>query len=363
MIETNNILKYLKGQSTEIEVAELKEWLSQDVNNQETFDQIASIHKASEQLSDYERLDVNEEWKRMLPLLNFNQKTFSNRKTRSLFSYISAAAMFLLLLGASYFFNSAFINNQTQIESGISEVSFNLHDGSLIELAPESTISFLEKFENERKVILDGIATFDVAKDPSKPFVIYTDHSVTKVVGTKFTLNGNGKHTQIEVHEGIVTFSDKDNPNNTMTLVQGDKAELIFGEDVRKVIPVVVQEKAKPVSAPIVKETIKPTVVTPPVAKQVSVKPPVKKEEVKSPYGKTSVFRLKDVINLMEQRHGDKFKKLRKCKIADEEMTTLNINDYGLEGILEQLQLEFDLEFKPNNKCADCYELKSIKKK
>lgn len=374
MIKTQDILKYLEGKSSEIEVAKLKNWLELDVENKIKFDQLSSIHSAANQLTDFAHLDVNEEWKVMKSLLQNNTSeievkntpihSLKTKKRRNLFGYISAAAMLAFLVSASVYFNEAFINRSMNLNAGISDVSFNLHDGSIINLAEESSISYKEKFEDKRVVELDGQATFDVASDPNKPFLIYTQHTVTEVVGTKFTINGNGDKTQIEVHEGVVKFSKKGNSNKSLTLTQGDKAEYVLGEDVQKVVPVIVKkETPKPkVVAPAIKEVIKAP--APPVKKEVVKKTEPKKEVVNAnPYGKTSAFRLKDVIDLLSKRYDKKFKKNRKCKISEDLKAIVNINDYDLEGILEQLELEYDMEFKPNKKCSDCYELKSIKKK
>jgi ferric-dicitrate binding protein FerR (iron transport regulator) len=52
------------------------------------------------------------------------------------------------------------------------QMTVNLEDGSTIVLQKNSKILYPEKFEKEqRKVILIGEAFFEVAKNPSRPFL------------------------------------------------------------------------------------------------------------------------------------------------------------------------------------------------
>ena len=76
----------------------------------------------------------------------------------------------------------------------------NLPDQSLILLYPQSRISFSKQFSGpKREVYLSGKAFFDVAKNPSRPFYVYADNLVTKVLGTSFTVQTNESAQQVSV--------------------------------------------------------------------------------------------------------------------------------------------------------------------
>jgi ferric-dicitrate binding protein FerR (iron transport regulator) len=67
------------------------------------------------------------------------------------------------------------------------EMTVLLSDNSVATLTPGSTIQYPKKFADKaRKVILTGEAFFDVARNPEQPFLVFTNETVTKVLGTSF---------------------------------------------------------------------------------------------------------------------------------------------------------------------------------
>jgi transmembrane sensor len=86
-----------------------------------------------------------------------------------------------------------------------------LEDGSSVLLKPGSRISYPTSFLSEkyREVYLSGEAFFEVAKDPSKPFLVYANELVTKVVGTSFDIRAfeADQDVTVKVHTGKVAVS------------------------------------------------------------------------------------------------------------------------------------------------------------
>lgn len=81
----------------------------------------------------------------------------------------------------------------------------NLPDGSKVWLNAESSLSFPNTFNpNERKVILNGEAYFDIATNIKSPFIVTVDDMQIEVLGTEFNVNA---------------YSDS--PNISTTLVEG----------------------------------------------------------------------------------------------------------------------------------------------
>jgi transmembrane sensor len=91
-----------------------------------------------------------------------------------------------------------------------------LADGSSILLQPNSRISYPRSFATQarREVYLVGEAFFEVAKNPNKPFFVYADNLITKVLGTSFTVRAYDKDAvDVTVKTGkvsVFTRSDKD---------------------------------------------------------------------------------------------------------------------------------------------------------
>jgi hypothetical protein len=81
------------------------------------------------------------------------------------------------------------------------EMSIVLPDNSVVKLAPNSRLSYSNEMEKnpERDVYLSGEAFFEVTKNPSKPFRVFADEVVTKVLGTSFTVRAFEKDKEIKV--------------------------------------------------------------------------------------------------------------------------------------------------------------------
>jgi transmembrane sensor len=80
-----------------------------------------------------------------------------------------------------------------------------LVDGSKVTLQPGSSIrhsAFLKK--DKREIDLEGNAFFEVAKDPQRPFYVYTNSIILRVLGTSFNVT-----------------TDKDNGNITVVVRTG----------------------------------------------------------------------------------------------------------------------------------------------
>ncbi|MFT4254495.1 MAG: FecR domain-containing protein, partial [Caulobacter sp.] len=82
-----------------------------------------------------------------------------------------------------------------------------LDDGSRIDLAPGSRMA-VRFTRGERHVDLgDAQAVFDVAKDPSRPFVIAAGDTRVRVVGTRFDVRRRDGRVSVGVERGLVEVS------------------------------------------------------------------------------------------------------------------------------------------------------------
>lgn len=80
-------------------------------------------------------------------------------------------------------------------------ISLTLPDESIVELAPNSRIGYPNNFDSNttRDVYLSGEAFFKVTKNPLRPFRVFANEIVTKVLGTSFTVRSFEKDTIIQV--------------------------------------------------------------------------------------------------------------------------------------------------------------------
>jgi transmembrane sensor len=87
-----------------------------------------------------------------------------------------------------------------------------LSDGSTVLLDPGSTLTYATPLgQAERVVHLSGAAFFDIARNPDRPFLVYTRHAVTRVLGTSFRIRAEDDGpTQVVVRTGRVRVYPKE---------------------------------------------------------------------------------------------------------------------------------------------------------
>ena len=104
--------------------------------------------------------------------------------------------------------NNDFIKQQNIAVSGLNEYEntsrkgkiIRFADGSLAILKPKSKLRYPATFEGKtRTVYLEGEAFFEVQKNATKPFLVYSQDMITQVVGTSFTVKAFGGADEFKV--------------------------------------------------------------------------------------------------------------------------------------------------------------------
>jgi len=143
---------------------------------------------------------------------------------RRLYPWLAAAAAVLLILTGGWFFffktgpaHDAATREQYYANPGRDTLEIRLNDGSLVKLAPESSLEFDNTVPSARRAKLDGAAVFEVVHDTSRPFYVASGVVLTKVLGTRFLVRAVNADTLISVHlfTGVVLVqspSAQDNP-------------------------------------------------------------------------------------------------------------------------------------------------------
>ncbi|WP_461531965.1 FecR family protein [Sinomicrobium sp.] len=109
---------------------------------------------------------------------------------------------------------------------------FQLADGSVIWLGPESSLSFPNSFRGaQREVTLKGEAFFEVAADKDHPFVIHTGEVNTTVLGTSFNVQAYERDLSVTVVTGRVrVVADKEQQGEVEVLLNPDQRAVFDGE-------------------------------------------------------------------------------------------------------------------------------------
>lgn len=158
------------------------------------------------------------------------------------------AAMLILLAGLSIGAYKLFINPkpgipvqsnlvQKQNAKGVKS-TIELADGSKIWLNADSKVQYPAVFNgNTREVYLNGEAFFDIAKNPSKPFIIHLSNGTVRVLGTSFNIKAYDNEPVVEtsVATGKVAFIPR--------LKNNQKADTVFLMPNNKVVYRLDEEK------------------------------------------------------------------------------------------------------------------------
>jgi transmembrane sensor len=229
---------FLKHQLSPNELSEAfwQNWLQQYPEKQQEWQQAKTLVEAVRLgLSDYANLYISADTEAQL--LTRIQKTITAGNQARIIPiwqktwFIAAAACVVLIIGIVFWKTTTSPNiyeQQMASENNLTEKIndtakpqvVHLPDGSAVILASKSKISYLKTFENNiRKVYLQGEATFDIVKNPSKPFLVYSNELITKVIGTKFIITAfeKDKNVMVRVIQGQVSVY-RNQTQNAQTL-------------------------------------------------------------------------------------------------------------------------------------------------
>lgn len=155
----------------------------------------------------WKKIENAEEKKKEKPVFTLLRKRWIN----------GAAAILVLSLLSGWLYHQSNLTKNSILsynelinenEEGLVEQTNNsdkpqiitLSDGSSVLLQPNSKLSYPKIFVgNERKVYLSGEGFFEISKDAKKPFFVYANEIVTKVVGTSFKIKAYTNQPNVEV--------------------------------------------------------------------------------------------------------------------------------------------------------------------
>lgn len=158
-------------------------------------------------------------------------KPFSVWKNTRQVWRVAAAITLLAIGGWAIWFNqqkTAILDagNVATLNAQVKQIT--LKDGSTITLNANSRVTY-SLTKNSRNIELEGMAHFEVAKNPNAPFVIKSGNNQVTVLGTGFDVRSySNKPLQVSVNHGKVRVEKMANNSGTLLesaiLTQGMRA-------------------------------------------------------------------------------------------------------------------------------------------
>lgn len=241
LLKTKSLHKYLSGECTEEEKAEVERWLQKSPRNQEKMNDMKQIWD----IPPGKRITVDPEdaWElfrsRVLETpkrSDINTGRFSGKGKKNpvyqlrnrqkgnnirLMTYLAAIAA-VFLVAFLFVYQSSQNSVPSEFEFSMQEITtekgqrtnVRLSDGTRVQLNGDSKLMIPENFkDNHRIVTLEGEAYFEVVPGQSGNFHVYANNSVTRVLGTKFNVRAYPDDDSVEVvvAEGRVSMSTDEN--------------------------------------------------------------------------------------------------------------------------------------------------------
>lgn len=219
------LYKFFEGNASFEEEAAVKQWMEESAENRLAF-------LKERKLFDAMLLLGNEE------IIKNGKKRFSINLSSLRTELIKTAAVVAITLGGSYFYYQSSLEKELMAMQTITvpagqRINITLVDGTNVWLNARTSLSYPVKFgKNNRQVVLDGEAYFDVTKDKSKPFIVQTDNYNVEVLGTKFDVNAYSETGEFEttLMSGSVKVASASDSTQKITLKPNNKVYLQDGK-------------------------------------------------------------------------------------------------------------------------------------
>lgn len=214
--------KYFNNKATPVEAQTVIEWFETHEGEQylkERLEIDKNLMNRNDLREVVPELDSDELYKSIQSKINKKKNVFSVRRTDWLGYAMKAAASVLVILTASLFTitHQQYLSEQVVEKEPIifhtgeeQHREIKLRDGTIVLMNSNSEIVVSPDYmHGSREISLTGEAYFDVEKDPEKPFVIYGNQSLVKVLGTAFNMRSfpGQENVQVAVTEGEVLLT------------------------------------------------------------------------------------------------------------------------------------------------------------
>lgn len=242
------LIRYLLDESNDDERVFVQNWINQDDENKLYFENLRNALYLIGLRADSQKLNVDEEWNQFQDKVQKAQNGFDFNKYTTITesnlregrkyerakiykliisTAVAASLLFIVALRGGWFGKGdgnqnvqeqslAPANNKIdsllavkvhEINSSGKIKNLVLPDGTLVALSNNSELTYEEPSErNKRDVNISGKADFDVAKDKTKPFTVYSEAISTTALGTRFSVTNlkNGNSIVVRLNEGKV---------------------------------------------------------------------------------------------------------------------------------------------------------------
>ena len=229
------LAKYLADETDTHESDTISEWIIASEENQKTFDHSKVIWEGAKI---QQKVDVDAAWAKLNIAKKKEIESVDGHDVKPVIklnwvsNFLKIAAVLVVLFGLWFVAAKQFTTPQNDVlsfKSGDQSIEKILPDGTKILLSKNSEITYPKTFEGDtREINLTGEGFFDVHHDAAHPFIIHTQGTDVRVLGTSFNVRAYDTQVQVLVKTGRVQFSKND---KQVILTKGQKGEILANVD------------------------------------------------------------------------------------------------------------------------------------
>ncbi|WP_127129770.1 FecR family protein [Pseudoflavitalea rhizosphaerae] len=224
---TEIIARKFQGTASQQDLALLQQWLEAAAENRQEFEQLEQIWNKGADLFQAPAFNTGAAWEKVDHTIRKKEKRSAAFPIKRL---AIAVGFMAAVFTAWYIWRSGDASMQL-VKAANTNRSLTLPDGSSVVLRKGTTIQYASKFNGPvRRVELKGEAWFQVQPDTQQPFLISTEHSTIRVLGTSFLVNATEEGDEVIVSSGKVSMAGKQKEGKQVILTAGQKALLSEGE-------------------------------------------------------------------------------------------------------------------------------------
>lgn len=197
------IAKKLSGELSFEEEKKFTLWLYSDTTNQLILKEAEYLWKVSGSLKKDFGPNTEKAWRKIKEQIENSEKVKTLSVGGSAWFKIAAAIVAVVMIG----FLVKYLVNDINTKAGIVEVIttdsvkvFYLSDKTKISLNKSSRFTYPEKFMDSLRIVtLVGEAFFEVTPNLDKPFIVHSDQTQTRVIGTSFNIKAYEDENDIQI--------------------------------------------------------------------------------------------------------------------------------------------------------------------
>jgi ferric-dicitrate binding protein FerR (iron transport regulator) len=228
-IDDELLVHYVVGECTERERARIEAWIKEDRRNRQRVERLREIWEAAGERTLHEsdsmwaglsrRAGISERQRkaRNSRAISRCRRTLLEQWRQPVRAVVGLAVVVTLVFTFDYFVTGGTgwfgepAMREVKTETG-ERARVSLGEGTRVVLNAQSTLKLPEKFaSDERSVYLQGEAYFEVAPDARRSFLVHAGRTVTRVVGTKFSVGAYAadETVRVVVVEGKVAVREE----------------------------------------------------------------------------------------------------------------------------------------------------------